>query len=415
MKPHVSLGGLKVAFRSVVGRTFAERKATLAPLAVLCTVLAVNGSLADETTPAPPDSPLVSDKAIESLLAPILEKHKVPGLIAAVVGPQGLTAVGAVGKRKLGSPEPLLVSDQIHIGSNTKAMTATRLAMLVEEGKLSWTTTLGEVFADLKPRFHADFAGATLEQLLTHRAGLPANVDYGRFAAGSLIEQRDALMKDVLAQRPQHPPGTKFLYSNVGYIVAGHVAEQVTGKSWEDLMTAGLFEPLAMSSVGFGVPGTDGQVDQPWGHRSILGLTMPQRIDNPAVLGPAGTVHCSFSDWAKFVSLHLCAPQGEPKSERVQVSAFRVQRLLTPEIFMKLHTPPAGERYAMGWGIAERPFITGPLLMHSGSNTLWFATAAISHQHKIAFLTAANMGGAAGQQACDDALAALAAREAIPR
>lgn len=365
-------------------------------LAALVAILVTAGLQADE-----PAAAIVSDKAIESLLEPIREKHKAPGLIAAVVGPHGLTDIGVVGVRKLGSPEAMLVSDKIHIGSDTKSMTATRLAMLVEEGKLSWTSTLGEVFADLKPPLHADFAGATLEQLLTHRAGLPANVNYSQFHTGSLVEQREALTKEVLAQVPQHPPGTKMLYSNVGYIVAGHVAERLTGKSWEELMAAGLFEPLGMSSASFGTPGTIGQVDQPWGHGLLLGVTAPVQLDNPAVLGPAGTVHCSFADWAKFVSLHLRAGQGEPS-------------LLKPETFKTLHTPPPGNRYAMGWGLAERPYIKGPLLIHSGSNTLWYATAAISPQHNIAFLTATNMGGNAGQQACDEALAALVVHQRLP-
>lgn len=411
MKARKPLGTLRASHHQSHA-TFAQRKASMAAFAVLCFVVAARG---DEP------AAVVSNKGIESLLTPIHEKHKTPGLIAGVVGPQGLASVGAVGVRKLGSPEPLLVTDKIHLGSDTKAMTATRLAMLVEEGKLAWTATLGEVFADLKPRLHTDFAGVTLEQLLTHRSGLPANADYRKFTSGSLVEQREALTRDVLAQRPQHPPGTKFLYSNVGYIVAGHVAERVTGQSWETLMTEGLFNPLAMSSAGFGAPGTIGQVDQPWGHLSLLGISVPRQDDNPALLGPAGTVHCSLADWAKFVSLHLRAGRGDPigrgreHAERVHGSRLRGQVLLRPEMFKTLHTPPPGERYAFGWGIAERPYITGPLLMHSGSNTMWLATVAISPRHNIAFLVAANSADDAAHQACDAALAALATREDLSR
>ncbi len=393
--------------------SFAEQTAALVALAVLCLAFAATNAWADEPKP---DTVVVSDMTIESLLAPIREKHQVPGLIAGVVGPQGLTTVGAVGVRKLGSPEPMLVTDSIHIGSDTKAMTATLLAMLVEQGKLSWTTTLGEVFADLKPPLDADFAGVTLEQLLTHRSGLPANVNYRKFTGGTLVEQREAMTQEVLSQRPGHPPGSKFLYSNAGYIVAGHIAERVTGQSWENLMTVRLFEPLRMSSAGFGVPGTKDQVDQPWGHLSLLGVNVPRQDDNPPLLGPAGTVHCSFADWAKFVSLHLRAGGDEHGiGPRFQGSGFRVLHLLKPESFRKLHTPPPGERYALGWGVAERPFITGPLLIHSGSNTMWLATAAISQKHHIAFLVAANSADAAAHQACDAALAAVAAHELAQR
>jgi CubicO group peptidase (beta-lactamase class C family) len=292
----------------------------------------------------------------------------------------------------------MTVGDKVHLGSNTKAMTATVIALLVEEGKLSWRSTLGDLFPDSKSEFHADFPAVTLEQLLTHRAGLPSNFPYRREIGGSLAAEREAVLKQVLAQPPLHPPGTKFLYSNVGYIVAGHAAERVTGKSWEELMTARLFEPLKMSSAGFGFPGTKGQVDQPWGHGSFFDRPLPQQSDNAAVLGPAGTVHCSLADWAKFAALHLQGARGEGT-------------LLKPDSFKALHTPPPVGEYAMGWIVIERPWAAGPLLAHSGSNTLWFANIGVAPKRGIAILAAVNFGGSAGQQACDAAIAALVEHE----
>jgi CubicO group peptidase (beta-lactamase class C family) len=367
-------------------------------LAVLwCFVLtAVAG--ADDAPPGPgPNPPLASDGAIDAILAPIREKHQVPGLIVGVVKPQGLTAAGVVGIRKEGSPEVMTVSDKLHLGSNTKAMTATRIAMLVDEGKLSWQSTVGDVFADLKAGFHEDFLGVTLEQLLTHRAGLPANIPYHEINGDSRIVEREEVVKQVFSRPPEHPPGTKFLYSNVGYIAAGHIAERVTGKSWEELMTTGLFEALQMPSAGFGFPGTKGQVDQPWGHGSFLGKPMPQQLDNAAVIGPAGTVHCTLADWAKFVAFHLHPPRGD--------------KLLKPETFERLHTPPAGGDYAMGWIVTERPWAGGRVLAHSGSNTMWYATVFIAPKRDVAFLAVTNIGGTAGQQACDEALSALIKHE----
>ena len=340
------------------------------------------------------DSVVVSDKQIEALLAPIREKYKVPGLVAGIVQGDKLTAAGAVGLRKAGATEPIMINDKLHLGSNTKALTATLLALLVEEKMLSWQATVGEIFPHLKDELHADFIPITLEQLLTHRAGLPADGPWWSLGKGTVIEQRDTLLKTILGKAPLHRPGTKFLYSNVGYVVAGHFAEQATGKSWEDLVSARLFEPLHMTSAGFGVPGTLGQVDQPWGHRSLFGVSQPLQVDNAPALGPAGTVHCSLPDWAKFVVLHLQGARGSAP-------------LLKPETFKILHTPPAGEEYALGWGIVERPWAKGRVLAHSGSNTMWFATVWIAPERDIAFLAVANQGMPAGQQACDATLTAL--------
>src|SRR5687768_14537716 len=152
---------------------------------------------------------------------------------------------------------------------------------------------------------HEDFRGVTLQQLLTHRAGLPANGDWWMLGKGTTTQQRRVLAKNVLKEAPLHEPGTKYEYSNVGYAIAGLMAEQATSKSWEELMQKGLFEPLGMKSAGFGPPGAKGKVNQPWGHAMNGGELVATQFDNAAALGPAGTVHASLADWGKFIALHL--------------------------------------------------------------------------------------------------------------
>src|SRR5262249_44661029 len=86
------------------------------------------------------DEPLTPHKEVIALLRPVVKKHELPGAVAAVFRGGRLVAIGSVGVRKAGSPEPFTINDTVHIGSCTKAMTATLLAMLVEEGKLRWDT-----------------------------------------------------------------------------------------------------------------------------------------------------------------------------------------------------------------------------------------------------------------------------------
>ena len=80
---------------------------------------------------------------------------------------------------------------------------------------------------------------------------------------------------------------------------------------------ARLFAPLGMERAGFGPPGDAARVDQPWGHRRQGEKTVPLFFDNPSSLGPAGTVHASLEDWAKFAALHL-------GDARLQTAAWRV-------------------------------------------------------------------------------------------
>jgi CubicO group peptidase (beta-lactamase class C family) len=204
-------------------------------------------------------------------------------------------------------------------------------------------------------------------------------------------------MRTTLSQPPLHQPGSKMLYSNLGYIIAGHFAEQATGKPWEELITDRLFRPLSMSSAGFGFPGLEGRIDQPWGHRLAGEKLEALQADNPPVLGPAGRVHCTLRDWGKFTALHLQGARGKGK-------------LLKPATFKVLHTPPPGAsevQHAMGWGVTHREWTRGPILTHDGSNTTWYATVWMAPESDVAFLAVANQGDAAGKQATDEAVAAL--------
>src|SRR6185369_3637125 len=141
---------------------------------------------------------------------------------------------GACGVRKAGGTEAATMGDKFHLGSDTKAMTATLMAVLVEEGKLKWTTTVGEVFGDEVKGMDAGWKGVTLEQLLTHRAGAPGNLDagglWGRLGErkGTPTQQRMELLDGVVTRPPVNPPGTKFEYANAGYAIAGAMAEKVT-------------------------------------------------------------------------------------------------------------------------------------------------------------------------------------------
>ncbi len=340
---------------------------------------------------------------LEDLLEPIRRAHSVPALAGAVVRGREIVALGAAGVRQATGTERVQSTDRFHIGSNTKSMTATLIAMLVEQGRLSWDTTIAEAFPDLASRIHAGFQRATLLHLLSHRAGLP--VDTGpdpvtapqiRALTGPLPQQRRALIELLLRRPPAAEPGARFAYSNFGYTIAGAIAEQATRQAWEESIRQMLFLPLDMATAGFGSPG----LAQPWGHTpdGCQPVTPGPQADNPAVLGPAGRVHCSMSDWARYASLHLRGAQGDSGL------------LLKPESFQQLHRDGFRQEYALGWGIAQRPWTGGAALVHAGSNAMWFAVIWIAPVRNAAFLAATNCGSDGGFRALDAAVGTMIAR-----
>jgi CubicO group peptidase (beta-lactamase class C family) len=219
----------------------------------------IEGSKFDRVRPAgssEEDNTSVNvDATLQSILGRGAEQF---GIAAAVLRGERIIAQGVAGVRKRGSAEHITPDDQFHLGSCTKAMTAMLVAMLVEEGKLNWTTTLGELFADTVKPMHAAWEKVTLRLVLAHRAGFPFEPDGlnpvfstfrelmrpPRARPGTLPQQRLEIARQALSRPPGIPPDTKFYYSNVGYVLAGAVLEQLTGRAWEELMRERLFQPL---------------------------------------------------------------------------------------------------------------------------------------------------------------------------
>lgn len=339
-------------------------------------------------------------KDISALLTPIIQKHDVPGMAAAVVRNGRIVALGVAGVRTRGKPDKIAINDQFHLASDTKAMTAMLCGILVDEGKLKWDQTLGQTFPELKKSMNAQYQAVTLEQLLTQRGGAPGELEKDQLWVklwqyrGTPTGARRLLLEGVTSKPPEATPGTKYIYSNAGYSIAGYMAEKVTGKSWEDLMREKIFRPLGMTTAGFGAPGTRAKNDQPRGHKADGSPVEPgPEADNPVAIGPAAAVHCSIGDWAKFAAANL--PSAKNK-------------LVKPETLEKLHTPAPGDPpYAMGWIVADnQPWAGGPALTHAGSNTMWFAVVWLAPAKDFAVLVACNQANA---EACNDAAIALIA------
>lgn len=335
-----------------------------------------------------------------------------PGLVAAVVRGERVVARGAAGVRVRGGAAAVTVSDRLHLGSCTKAMTGTLCALLVQDGLLKWDDTLPGVMPDASATMDAAWGQVTLADLLTHRSGVaggPPPATWSRmWALGQDVRAGRALMVKWATERaPEKARGT-FQYSNAGFTLAGAMAERATGKSWEELMQRRLFGPLGMSSAGFGAPGTATEAasaDNAWGHRADGTPVPPGRgADNPPTIGPAGTVHATIDDWAKFAVLHLKAARGE--------AAPRGWPVLSPESVRRLHTAAEGtgrEQYAMGWVVRPSSAATGdrPAIWHNGSNTMWYCELLILPGRDAAVLVAANAGGERGTKAVQRATAKL--------
>jgi len=353
------------------------------------------GAAAAPVTAAPADPAA----ELTAILQEVRERYSPPALAGALLREGAPATVQAVGVRKQGDPTPVTAGDRFHLGSCTKAMTAVLLALLVEERKLTWETTLAAGFPDLAAKMDPGWRAVTLDHLLQHRGGFPGRswpegMEFGEVhnLPGAPREQRREYVRRFLTEKPGFAPGARFEYANAGYAVAGALAERVTGIPWEELLRRRLFQPLGMTTAGFGAMGSPGRVLQPWQHRrkgkSVEPIEPGRFADNPPAIGPGGTVHASLGDWAKFVSAVLAGSRGEA-------------RLLRSDTWGHLLTPRFGGGYAGGWLITERPWAGGKALTHSGSNTQNFCVAWLAPNRNFGALIATNVGGDQDFAMCD--------------
>jgi len=252
----------------------------------------------------------------------------------------------------------------------------------------------------------ASWKNVTLEQLLCHRSGSPRNFDDAMWeqtvrTGTSPRSQRRVLVADALSSPLKTKPNTETSYSNAGYMIVGVILEQITDTSWEELVQKEVFEPLGMKHTGFGAPGKSGKRDQPTGHRRAKSGWSPvepgPNADNPAVTGPAGTVHTTLGDWSRFLTAHLQGARGN-------------QSFLKTASWKRLHTAGGnGWEYSPGWVVSQQPWTGGTLLSHMGSNSFWLAQASLAINKDVAVLIVTNVSDDAAETPFKEILAAVIA------
>lgn len=361
-----------------------------------------------------------AEDRLDEKLEPIRQKHGLPALVAAVIVKDTIVARGVAGVRMLGTDIKATIDDRFHLGSDTKALTATLAGIMVEEGKLQWTSTIGEVLgpkiSGLKPKF----AAIPLNQLLSHTSGIPSdNDEIGAlyFSGGiydvPLTEFRRKLISDWgTKHEPENNDPHPFAYSNLGYTIVGAMIEEAAGEPWDSLMFKRIYEPLELKSAGIGPQATFGKIDAAIGHEvtdsgAIVARPWGPAADAPVVIGPAGIAHMNVSDFVKWASWNAA----EGKRGPALIKPETLKLLHQQHVTMKIANPPPGTPdsggYGYGWGIVQFSWAEKPMLSHNGSNSFNFATIVIDVDNDAAIAVMTNIGGPKADDAAKEVLGVL--------
>src|SRR5262245_19686373 len=275
---------------------------------------------------------------IDEAVAAAIRRGDCPGAVVLVVHRDEVVFRKAYGNRALQPENVAMTPDTVFdMASITKPVaTATSVFVLVEQGKLRPS----EKVASYWPEFAANKKDeVTVEHLLLHTSGLTADnalADYKDGKAGA--------MKKVAALSLEAEPGTRFRYSDVGFIVLGELVERVSGQPVNEFAHKHVFEPLKMADTGYLPPDKIRARCAPTAQRD--GHWLRGQVHDPrsaamgGVAGHAG-LFGTADDLARFARMLL--HEGELDGARV-LSPLSVRLLTTP-------VPVPGGLRARGWDV----------------------------------------------------------------
>jgi CubicO group peptidase (beta-lactamase class C family) len=344
---------------------------------------------------------------LQSLADRLQVEAKAPalGICRMINGKSEVAVAGTrtVGGTKVGSDEPW------SIGSVGKPLCSTIIGHLVEQGKLSWDSKLLDLIPELVKG--TDYQNITIQQLLQHRSGVasetritPDLVDRVGRGESNPTKLRTKYALDILKRKPLTSPGSKFSYSNAGYVLLGVVAEKLTGKSYESLVKDWIFAPLGLKhsyTYADKLP-----LARPMGHGQMPDGVQPMDMAGliEAMLAPAGGgMYMSLGDLAKFGDAHLQGLNGK-------------DGLLKARTVQHLHMgneQPAGPNvnYACGWGLEKHDGLE-TMHGHNGSNGTMYAQIGIFPKARMVVVSMMNMGSMPKNAAPSNAVLVVAKQNA---
>jgi D-alanyl-D-alanine carboxypeptidase len=328
---------------------------------------------------------------LESKLAPkiadALKKSGAPSVSVAVVEDGKLVYAHAFGMADLAASKPASLDTRYAVGSVSKEFTAAAILKLQEEGKLSLDDKVAKYFPNLRRA-----GDITIRQLLSHTSGYEDYAPQDYIIPEWTEPISPAAILDRWAMKPlTFEPGTKWQYSNTGYVLAGSIFEKVSGQSLVAYLEANIFKPLGMSSAG------DWRIGDPANAvpytRFAVGPPRPVKREAGHWYFAAGELAMTPSDLAKWDIAFL---------EKKLLSA-RSYADFTREIVLQ-----NGNRthYALGLSVGELNGI--PMLSHGGEVSGFLSSNAIFPTRNAAVVVLSNQDGVnVGSQVARQIAAAL--------
>jgi len=338
--------------------------------------------LALATQPAVGQAPLAG---VDSVVRAEMARQKIPGVAVAVIKGGSVLVAKGYGEANVEHHVPVTPETIFQTGSVGKQFTSAAVMLLVEEGKIG----LDDRISKYLPNAPAEWGGITVRHLLTHTSGIP---DYTTDA----MDYRRDYTEDELAQmafglKPEFPPGSRWNYSNTGYVLLGIIVHKASGKFYGDVLRERVFTPLGMTTARV-INEEDIVPNRAAGYRMVRGALKNQEWVAPKLNTTAdGSLYLSLNDYIAW--------------DR----GLRAKQVLSATSWATVYTPvtlTSGKRYPYGFGWSVDS-VAGQLRIHHGGAWQGFQTYISRYMGDDVTIVALSNLGASQPGAIVEGIAAL--------
>jgi CubicO group peptidase (beta-lactamase class C family) len=306
---------------------------------------------------ATPSNSVIDTKKLDQIVESAMAEFQVPGLAIAVVSQDKLLLAKGYGVRDIGNNKPVTAQTLFGIASNTKAFTTAALAMLVDQGKLSWDDPVIKHIPEFQLADPYVSREMTIRDLLSHRSGLG-------LGAGDLLiwPDTDKSTSEIISAlrfiKPASSFRSKYAYNNLMFVVAGEVVARVSGQSWQEYVEQQMFRPIGMNTTAAGYSRIAANNDnRAVGHIPMNNQLQRYPLDYLEDFRGAGAIASNVAEmslWLRTQLAHGVMPSGERLFSEAQQQQMWQQHITTnvsAESFKSTRQQFAG--YGLGWSVDD--------------------------------------------------------------
>jgi CubicO group peptidase (beta-lactamase class C family) len=330
---------------------------------------------------------------IDEFVRAEMARQHIPGVAIAIVKSAAVIKIEGYGFANVEHQAPVTPATIFQSGSLGKQFTATAVMLQVEDGKLALTDSVTKYFPDAPPAWRA----ITIEHLLTHTSGIPDYTD-------GTIDYRKDYTEDELAKfayglKLEFPAGSRWNYSNTGYVLLGAIVRKVSGSFYGDVLAARVFKPIGMTTARV-ISEADIVPNRAGGYRLEKGELKNQEWVAPRLNTTAdGSLYFSARDLVAWDT------------------AVRTRAILKPESWDRILKPvrlTSGKTYpyGFGWSIDERG--EQPMHSHGGSWQGFKTQFSRFIGDELSIVVLANLAQANPERFADGIAAIMNERLAVP-